>query len=104
LTAALLLSGCSQVEIKNQRWYGDLGPKGAVYFETLTTATGTVDKASWDTMRVGMACITTDTLAEVKKEIEELCSATPCDYEKVSQALGKFQARIDRFMRRAGTL
>lgn len=90
-----LLSGCA-VQIKNERWYGDLGNQGAIYFETLTNVTGSVDKAIWDALRVGMACTSTDTLAEIKKEIEELCSSTACDYEKVQAILGKFQANIER--------
>lgn len=90
----LMLNGCA-VQIKNERWYGDLGPRGAIYFETLSNATGSVSKAEWDAMRVGMACTTTDTLAEIKKEIEELCSSTACDYEKVSRVLGKFQANLE---------
>lgn len=89
-----LLSGCA-VQIKNERWYGDTGPSGAVWFETLSDKSGQIDKASWDQMRVGMACTSTDTLAEVKREIEQLCSSTACNYEKVVQVLGKFQAHIE---------
>lgn len=89
-----LLSGCA-VPIQNQRWYGDEGSQGAVWFETLTADTGKVDKTDWDQMRLGMACTTTDTLAEIKSEIEKLCSATACDYQKVKEVLGKFQERLD---------
>lgn len=89
-----MLSGCA-VKIKNERWYGDMGPKGAVWFETLTDAGGNIDQAAWDHMRVGMACTSTDTLAEIKRELEQLCSATVCDYEKVSAVLGKFQEHLD---------
>lgn len=91
---SLLLSGCA-VKVKNERWYGDLGNQGAVYFETLSNSTGAISKPEWDAMRVGMACTSTDTLAEIKKEIEQLCSATPCNYEAVKKILGKFQARLD---------
>lgn len=91
----MVISGCG-VQIKNERWYGDLGQNGAVYFETLTTATGSVPKPEWDAMRVGMACTSTDTLSDIKREIEQLCSATSCDYEKVHSVLKKFQANLER--------
>lgn len=90
----LLSAGCA-VQIKNERWYGDLGPKGAVWFETLSDKSGQIDKEAWDQIRVGMACTATDTLAEIKKEIEELCSSTACNYEKVEKVLGKFQRRLE---------
>lgn len=92
---ALLLSSCA-VPIANERWYGDLGSQGAVYFETLSTKTGYVDKATWDQMRVGMACTSIDTLKEIKSEIEKLCSATACDYQAVESVLGKFQSNLER--------
>lgn len=90
----LLVLSCA-VPIKNQRWFGDVGPGGAVWFETLTSAHGQIDKPTWDQMRIGMACTTTDTLAEIKSEIEKLCSSAPCDYEKVQSVLGKFQQNLD---------
>lgn len=92
--ALLILSGCA-VTIENQRWYGDEGADGAVWFETLTTATGHIDKPTWDQMRVGMACTTTDTFATIKAEIEKLCSVTKCRYSDVEEALGKFEANLN---------
>lgn len=94
----LALSGCA-VRIQNERWYADIGDKGAFWFETLTNNGGSVEKSDWDVMRVGMACTTTDTLAEIKREIEQLCSSTACDYQKVSAILGKFQSNLDRVPR-----
>jgi hypothetical protein len=90
---ALLLTSCA-VEIKNERWYGDEGQAGAVWFETLTPAKGKVDKADWDALRLGMACTTVETLAEIKREIEQLCSQTNCNYVQVSAILGKFQTNL----------
>lgn len=91
----MLLPSCA-VSIKNERWFGDVGPSGAVWFETLTDEQGSISKAEWDQMRIGMACISTDTLAQIKSEIEKLCSATPCEYEKVQSVLGKFQINLDK--------
>lgn len=95
ISTALLLSSCG-VSIKNERWYGDVGSQGAIYFETLSSTQGTLSKPEWDQMRVGMACTTTDTLSEIKKEIEKLCSVTRCNYEKVARVLGKFQAHLNK--------
>lgn len=93
----LILNSSCAVTIQNERWWGDLGPSGAVWFDTLDNQTGTVDKASWDALRIGMACTTTDTFAEIKKEIEQLCSASGrCDYPAVSQVLNKFQAKLSQ--------
>lgn len=99
ITALLILSGCT-VPIKNQRWYGDEGSQGAVYFETLTEETGHLTKQEWDDLRIGMACTETDTLAEIVKTIAKLCSVTRrCRYEEVRQVLGKFQGNIDALAR-----
>lgn len=92
---ALLLSSSCAVPIKNERWYGDVGPKGAIWFETLSELSGSVSKEDWDQMRIGMACTTTDVVGEIKAEIEKLCSKTQCDYEKVEEALGKFARDLD---------
>jgi uncharacterized protein YpuA (DUF1002 family) len=76
-----------------------MGPQGAVWFETLSEDTGTVDKPTWDAMRIGMACTTTDTLAEIKAELEKLCSTTSCDYEKVQNAIAQIQDRMDHMQK-----
>lgn len=104
MTALLLLSSCT-VQIKNQRWYGDEGPKGAVWFETLTDEKGHIDKQTWDIQRIGMACTDTDTFGEIKKEIEKLCSiGKHCRYQDVKQTLDKFQGHMDELSKlRVGT-
>lgn len=80
LTAALL-SSCA-VQIKNERWYGDEGSQGAVWFDSLDSEMGQISKKDWDEMRVGMSCTTIDVMADRKKAIEDLCSVTNCSYDK----------------------
>lgn len=70
-----VVSGCA-VQIKNQRWYGDEGPKGAVWFETQTTATGHLTKEEWDAARVGMACSLGKNFIDTKAALEKLCHDT----------------------------
>ena len=93
-TVALLLSGCG-VKILNERIYGDEGPLGAVWYETQTTATGSVDKASWDQLRIGMVCMSPTSLADFKQEIEDLCSASDdCDYAAVQAATANIAKQL----------
>lgn len=100
-TALIQLSGCA-VEIKNERWYGDEGPLGAHYFETLTSAEGDVSKDIWDQIRVGMACTDIDTIAEIKQEIEQLCSlSNACSYDQVHAQLEDILARFRAIQVRA---
>lgn len=84
------------VQIKNQRWYGDAGDDGAVWFETLTNATGDVDKADWDKLRFGMVCSVAQNYADLKAVLEKLCHETNnCVYV---EALNKFFfSRVDKW-------
>lgn len=94
-TALLILSGCGAVVIQNERWYVDKGALGAVYFETLSSVKGSLTPDEWKEKRYGMTCSTGDTFAEVKREIEKLCSASPsCSFEVVTQVLGQFENNL----------
>lgn len=81
----LVASGCT-VQIKNQRWYGDIGLDGAIYFETLSEAEGVVTKPEWDKLRFGMLCTDAQSFADTKAVIEKLChESSRCTYEQVNQ-------------------
>lgn len=92
ILTVLLLPSCA-TQIKNVRWYGDLGPRGAVYFETLTDESGQIDKPTWDQMRIGMACTSSDSVAAIKDELEKLCSKAPCSYETLA-LLNKVESNL----------
>lgn len=83
---------CS-TQIKDLEFCGDLGADGATCFHTLTPASRNVSKTQWDASRFGMICTSGDAVAEIKREIEQLCSVTSCDYNT--------QASIAAFFARA---
>jgi len=84
ILTAVLETSCA-VKIKNERWYGDEGNIGAVWFDSLDSQMGQVSKKDWDKMRIGMSCTTVDVVADHKKEIEDLCSVTNCEYQKTEK-------------------
>ena len=89
----LLLSSasCQKVEIMDEEWCVDKGTLGAHCAHTLSTVTEDIPQPDWDNRRFGQAC-TIDppgklgsTLAEIKKEQEEICSIyNACTYEEVN--------------------
>lgn len=106
-TSTGLLSSCA-VQIKNERWYGFASPvaipsplpsgfpESVVYFDTLDDQTGTVDFGVWlaNSPTGAWACTDTATLAEIKAEIEKLCSKEKiCSYHSVANVLGKFMIK-----------
>lgn len=98
MTAQLLLS-CARVTIKDEIIYGDEGSQGAVYFNFLTATKGHLSKSEWDAKRLGMACISTDSLADWKAEIEKLCSySDDCDYD-TQEAIESFFAKLGKLKR-----
>ena len=92
LPAVLLvisLLGCqSRVAVKNARVYGDLGPYGAHWAETLTKNTGDVDKPTWDQMRFGMLCLSSTDWVATETTQQELCQEFQvCDYQTAAKIL-----------------
>ena len=91
---ALLLSACSTVKIQDEEFCADMGSQGATCAHLLTNQTRDIEQPEWDNTRFGWFCTTGDDLAEMKKEIEELCSVSgKCDYA-TQQALAKFFSRV----------
>lgn len=90
--AADLCLSCA-VPIKDERFFVDAGSSGAVTVNFLTPGSEIIPKEIWDSEREGMFCMSSDSFADFKQEIEELCSKTPCSYPVV-QALQNFFARV----------
>lgn len=96
--AALILSGCS-VNIRDHEICGDMGASGAACFHTLTSDSRELDKATWDTYRVGKLCEDADAFADWKAAMEKLCSQTgDCTYEQ-KQQMDIFFSRVETFQR-----
>lgn len=75
---------CGTVEIKDQTWCADEGPIGADCYHTLSPAHVQLDKMLWDSVRFGMVCTESQSLADIKGAIEKLCHQTKhCTYEQV---------------------
>lgn len=89
------------VEIKDQLWYHDKGPLGAVRFHSMNNLSLKIPKNVWDSLdtkanpdaRYGMYCTSAATVGEIKKELELLCSYYGyCEYPDFVQA----KAFLDR--------
>ncbi len=103
-----ILASCARVEIKNQLWCVDLGSLGAHCANTLKSETYDLDVQTWENRRFGQFCTNDDSdklgsqLAEMKKELEEICSIySACTYEQVA-ALHNFLK--DMAKRQAGLI
>ena len=78
-----LLSACADVQVKDHEFCADMGADGATCAHTLTSATRDIDKANWDQLRFGMICESSDSFADWKAVIEQLCSVSGrCTYEE----------------------
>lgn len=82
----LLLSSCA-IPIQEENFYTDKGPDGAVETHFFSTDEVDIGKTAWDEMREGMTCMSGQAIADIKLEIEELCSKTSCNEQTLTQAL-----------------
>lgn len=97
------LIGCTNVEIKDQEWFGSLGPLGAVSMHTLTNESDVLAYsdwvAKWDNATDPMICISSTGFAELKKEQELLCMySNDCTYE-VRQQIDAFYSKVTNTMK-----
>lgn len=81
---AYLCASCTRVQINDSTWYADKGPFGATQIHTLSSGLVSLSKADWDQKRLGMVCTDVQTFADIKKDIETLCSYTTCDYQMIN--------------------
>lgn len=96
LTVAMpTLSGCGHVSVKDEILYFDEGPSGAHFKHFLTSEEGNLDKSSWDDIREGYVCMSSDAFGDFKKEIEQLCTKVKCDYTTL-QALEQVFAYVEQ--------
>lgn len=105
----LFLSGCSQVTIKDEIYYGLKYPgDGAVMAHTLTTPTADLTEAQWEAtieqlLLQGkvMICTSSDSVADAKAIQEQLCSWNPseCNYD-TTQATQSFFTRFETMKKR----
>lgn len=87
-TAALLLSSCA-VKIKDEQFCAPMpGHMGAVCDNFLTANQLILDEAAWQALQASwvsggfaVECTTSQTLGDIKGEIEKLCSVAKCTYE-----------------------
>jgi hypothetical protein len=74
----LALSSCATA-VKEEDFFTDRGNDGAVETHFFSSEIVDIGKAAWDSMREGMTCMSGQAIADIKLEIEELCSKTACD-------------------------
>jgi PBP1b-binding outer membrane lipoprotein LpoB len=98
LMAVALLSACA-VPIKEEDFYTDKGPDGAVETHFFSTDITDIGKEAWDSMREGMTCMSGGAIADIKGEIEKLCTKTKCSEETakaVKQAVRALRLTVAR--------
>jgi hypothetical protein len=82
------------VPIKNWAFYADKGPLGAVKLDLLDNTQVAIPKAQWDSERFGMICTAPATFADIKGDLEKLCSdINVCSYEQ-QQIISTMWARV----------
>jgi hypothetical protein len=74
-----------------------MGTIGATCDHFLKSEPRDIPKAEWDDFRFAQLCISSEAYADVKREIEQLCSSRPnlCDYQ-TKEALYAFFARMEK--------
>jgi hypothetical protein len=81
-----------------------MGTDGATCAHTLTTETRDIDKTTWDQMRFGMICESSDSFADLKAVIEQLCSISGrCTYQE-KQQVENFFIRMSKINERVQAL
>ncbi len=99
MTALVLLNACA-VPIKEEDFYTDKGQNGAVLTHFFSTDIQDISKAAWDSMREGMTCLSAQGISDIKGEIEQLCTKTPCS-EEVQKAKAQALVALDVIQKRA---
>lgn len=97
MTGGFILSACAQVQINNAEVCGDLGDLGAACFNTMNTTAREIDKPAWDKERYGELCMTVQTFADFKSEIEQLCSLSGKCTDSQKKMVSEFFDRVDAF-------
>lgn len=104
MTAALLfLLSCAGVEIQDYQFYspipGNLGCVSDWFLhsdqEIMTQAQCTTLQDSWIESGQAVECTNSDAVAGLKREIEEVCSVTKCDYA-TQAAVAKVSAVLEK--------
>lgn len=85
----LLLSGCNQIPVKDEIFYGNKGMMGAIEFHTLTTGQRKISFEEWMQLLRSkpLICSSVDTFGDAKAFYEKVCSVCNCcSYETTAAA------------------
>lgn len=102
LTTTGLAASCA-VPISDEQFCAPIpGNRGAACDNFLTSRQLILTQAEWVSLQsewqsqgLAIECTTSQTVGDIKREIEKLCSLTNCDYEiqtKIIQGLNKIQS------------
>ena len=97
--AAQALSSCGTtqfpVTINEVTFYTDEGPQGAFISHLFSADSSNIGVAAWNNIREGMSCVSAQDVANIKAELEKLCSEAPCNQPSV-KALRAALSRLPR--------
>lgn len=93
ISLLILITSCTQVQIKDEQFCGDLGYQGAHCNNTLTDHPVDLNKSQWDILRYGWICEDADAFTDWKTIIQQLCDKHPsdCDYEALNSLFKKVE-------------
>ena len=89
----VLFTGCA-IPIQEEDFYTDRGPDGAVETHYFSTDVTDIGQGAWDSIREGMTCMSGKAIADIKGEIEKLCTKTACS-EQTKVALKRTLRALD---------
>lgn len=95
LVSSLALAAMScKVEIKDAEWCFDMGPLGAHCFYSNSNNERDLSKEQWDKERFGMACTSSDNLAEIIKVQLKLCNRTKSCRKEIKTILENAEKKM----------
>lgn len=104
-TASLLLTNCPGVQLKDHEWCGSLASDGAACFHELTSDTRQMNLQQfvtwWDDLSDPKVATPSSTLADIKADIEKLCSFESVCTVQVKQAVTALSAKVSAVQAKA---
>tara|TARA_R110000868_G_scaffold291143_1_gene551532 strand:+ start:226 stop:594 length:369 start_codon:yes stop_codon:yes gene_type:complete len=97
-----MVLSCSQVQIKDSEWFGNLPDGSAIAFHFLTPENRELSREQWDQERVGMVCTKSDNFGDWKAALEKLCRVSgKCSYQ-TKKKISQFIYRMNSFRNNTG--
>lgn len=101
--SVIALNACGHVTVFDKEVCADLGVVGAHCAFTLANPPKRrdIEKAKWDTERIGWMCMRADDFSDAEDSVDQLCRSTNlCDYE-TKEKIEQFKERTASVLKKA---